>query len=327
MDPTDVSRRREHASDRHRGTRPHDPARRRHRPARHRRGRPVHDARCRPRGADRTHRRARGRHPGPHLERSKRTPTESSRATPTGCCRRGCSWPTTPRSTRPPAPPSRSAADPTPSAHVSGCATTAPGSRPPSRHRIFRRFDRAGGKRSVGGSGLGPRDRRRHREGHHGACTSATRPAAVRPSRSTCRRRPDRLARPGAGRQWSASGGVAVTEILIVEDEPQIAAFVRRGLESAGYETISPTTAARGSPDRPHRESTSCCSMSGSPRWTASRSCARSARRNRRPPGGHAHSAHRHARHGGGTGRGRERLRPQALHVRGAARARPVAPA
>jgi len=45
-----------------------------------------------------------------------------------------------------------------------------PGIPPASRHRIFRRFDRANGKRSVGGSGLGLAIVDAITKGHHGQC-------------------------------------------------------------------------------------------------------------------------------------------------------------
>ncbi|MDE0545767.1 cell wall metabolism sensor histidine kinase WalK [Microbacterium sp. C7(2022)] len=45
-----------------------------------------------------------------------------------------------------------------------------PGIPPAARHRIFRRFDRAGGKRSVGGSGLGLAIVDAITKGHQGSC-------------------------------------------------------------------------------------------------------------------------------------------------------------
>jgi signal transduction histidine kinase len=45
-----------------------------------------------------------------------------------------------------------------------------PGIPPAARHRIFRRFDRAQGKRSVGGSGLGLAIVDAITKGHHGQC-------------------------------------------------------------------------------------------------------------------------------------------------------------
>ena len=122
-----------------------------------------------------------------------------------------------------------------------------PGIPPASRHRIFRRFDRAHGKRSVGGSGLGPRDRRCDREGPR-------RP--VRRDRHPRRRRdvhdPPAPADRGAagtrarGRRRAAARGRRMTTILLIEDEPRIAAFVSRGLESAGYTTVIVEDGAEG---------------------------------------------------------------------------------
>lgn len=51
-----------------------------------------------------------------------------------------------------------------------------PGIPPAARHRIFRRFDRAQGKRSVGGSGLGLAIVAAIAKAHHGTCTVSDTP-------------------------------------------------------------------------------------------------------------------------------------------------------
>ena len=81
---------------------------------------------------------------------------------------------------------SRSAARLDARARACGSAITVPESLRPSRHRIFRRFDRAHGKRSVGGSGLGLAIVDAITKGHGGRCVVTDTPAAARRSRSTC---------------------------------------------------------------------------------------------------------------------------------------------
>ncbi len=102
---------------------------------------------------------------------------------------------------------SRSAATPTPPAPGYGCATTAPGIPPAARHRIFRRFDRAHGKRSVGGSGSVSRSSTPSRRATAASASSPTPRVAGRHSRSTFRHRsPRRCPHPCAPATSCCSG-------------------------------------------------------------------------------------------------------------------------
>lgn len=63
------------------------------------------------------------------------------------------------------------------------------------------------------------------------------------------------------------------SRILVAEDEPRIASFVKKGLVGAGFEV---TVVADGPGVHDHAVSggsTCWCSTSGCPGWTASRCC------------------------------------------------------
>ncbi len=113
-----------------------------------------------------------------------------------------------------------------------------------------------------------------------------------------------------------------MTTILLVEDEPHIAAFVSRGLESAGYTTVVVDDGAEGLARALAGDIDLVLLDVGLPtidgfevlRQLRSRGLVRA--------GHHAHRALEHARHRRGPGCRSQRLRVEAVHVRRTAGAR-----
>jgi signal transduction histidine kinase len=110
-----------------------------------------------------------------HAWGSSRARQGSSTATVIASCRRGCNWPTTRRST-PRRLGDRDRQRRAPSGAQLWVRDHGPGIAPAMRHRIFRRFDRGTGKRSVGGSGLGLAIVDAIAKAHGGHCTVADTP-------------------------------------------------------------------------------------------------------------------------------------------------------
>jgi signal transduction histidine kinase len=106
-----------------------------------------------------------------------------------------------------------------------------PGIAPAMRHRIFRRFDRGTGKRSVGGSGLGLAIVDAIAKAHGGHCTVADTPGGGATftieipigTQAT----PPTPVRAGMS---SNNGGLRMTRILVVDDEPHIVSMVTRAV-------------------------------------------------------------------------------------------------
>ena len=184
------------------------------------------------------------------------------------CCRRGSSSPTTPRSTRPRAAPIEIGSA------AGRLRRAAVGARSRRRHPA-RRPGIASSGASTARTASAPsaarasasRSSMRSRRATADCASSPTPPAAARPSRSTCRPPIGGAAGTGArGRRRAAARGVRMTTILIVEDEPRIAAFVSRGLESAGYDDGDRRRRRRGARRAlAAATSTSCSSTSACP--------------------------------------------------------------
>jgi DNA-binding response OmpR family regulator len=207
--------------------------------------------------------RARRRHPRPHVE-VEQSAAASSTATEIASCRRGCNWPTTRRST-PRGQRDRDRQRRAPSGAQLWVRDHGPGIPPAMRHRIFRRFDRGAGKRSVGGSGLGLAIVDTIAKAHGGRCTVADTPGGgatftieipIGTSASFPHRCVPAMSCP--------TRGLRMTRILVVDDEPHIVALVTRALRAEGYDTVSPTTARPRSSAPRRATSTSSSSTSAS---------------------------------------------------------------